>query len=180
MTKQRTFQGDCPGCGRLATLGKHHCHTSELVRRGYEEGLEMLGIEQQVRAKVLNDTQMWAEDPATVAVRRFDPEYICGDCNSVDSVDPAWITAAGFSLSAVEIRQVRDACGTHENAGPLFIKTLREVRHAASYGFNIKAGLARAVGHSLALRYWKEGRAEKARKELEEAGASLAPAAAAA
>jgi len=148
-------------------LVKHHCHTQAVVREGLEDGLVKLGVEPTVVAKVLNDNRMWAEDPVTVAVRRFESDYICAGCNHIDGLDPSSIPEPGFSLTYVEIAEVREKAGTLDNSGARFIEALREVRYRAGYGFRYKSRLAQAAGHSLALRFWSDGRVEAARQRIE-------------
>lgn len=167
-TKRR---GPCAVCNQDMILVWHHCHTKDLVREAYLEGLSMLGVPNERIADVLRDTCIWGDDPATAAARRFERVRICYECNNVDMADPLSIPGRCFSLSPEELREVRRAAGSFEYKGEAFLDALRAVRGRAAQSFLKQQMLAKAAGHSIALRYWGEGRVQRVIENIEKRAA---------
>jgi hypothetical protein len=89
--------------------------------------------------------------PAVRDLARFPPSRICRLCNSIDSADPASRRSIWLSLSADEMKLVRQVAGGHRNTGPHFQRAIRSVREVAWADYGPRVITAVALGRQLVV-----------------------------
>lgn len=89
-------------------------------------------------------------DARIAGVQRFATDWVCGPCNSLDSVDGASRPGAWFSLTVEEMRAVRRIAGTRANRGVQARSALRLVRAAALSDYRRRLPRAALLARTLA------------------------------
>lgn len=139
----------CACCSRVEILKRHHCHLQDVISSAIKEGLG-LGGDPLREQRVFACRAGWPFDKRVIQALRFRETYICELCNTIDVLSLATRPGFFFSLSPVEIREIRAAAGHADNEGAEFATALQTVRSREASDYLARERHATELGRQLA------------------------------
>lgn len=142
----------CPACGEgERKLVNHHCHLRNAVRDIARVLLERRYGRKWTDRKFA--TEPWTMDARVSALVRFDTIRICSKCNSLDSCNRPSLPGPYFSLSMVEMRELRNAVGGRRNRGKAVNRELARLRREAADEYHLLIRRAGVIGVDMAMEW---------------------------